>query len=76
MKNTLPKEIFSKRARISVKGRFGFRSAVEVVPRFRRHLLTRNRPQIPKPHLFQWLFDHKFSIRGSDFPPVIVGIAD
>jgi hypothetical protein len=51
VKNSLPKEISLKGSRVSVKRCLALRRAVEVVPRLGRHLLARDGPQLPKPHL-------------------------
>jgi hypothetical protein len=58
VKNSLPEKVSLKESRISIKRRLAFRRAIEVVPRLRRHLLARDVPQLPKPHLFQWFFRH------------------
>jgi hypothetical protein len=44
MKNSLAEEISLKRSRVSVKRRFGFRRAIEMMPGLGRHLLARDGP--------------------------------
>jgi hypothetical protein len=44
-----------------MKRRFGFRRSVEMLPCFRRRLLTHNPAQIAQPQLLQWFFYHEFS---------------
>jgi hypothetical protein len=51
VKNSLSEEVSLKESGVSIKRRFALRRAVEVVPRLRWHLLARDGPQLPKPHL-------------------------